>query len=200
MLILHYFSPMSGYSYLGVGALDDLARRRGATVEHRPMDVMKVFAVAGATPPARQSPARLAWRQADMARWAARRGLPVNLKPRFWPVDADLAACAILAAQDAAQDADALAQAILAAVWARDLNIADPDVIGALARECGLDADGLLARARSEATRARYDACTQQAIEAGVFGAPTYVIDGDMFFGQDRLDFVEERLSEALTA
>lgn len=195
---------MSGYSYLGVGALHELARRRGATVEHRPVDVMKVFAAAGATPPARQSPARRAWRQADMARWAARRGLPVNLKPRFWPVDADLAACAILAAQsdkhDAAQDADALAQAILAAVWARDLNIADPDVIGALARECGLDADGLLARARSDATRALYEACTQQAIEAGVFGAPTYFIDGEMFFGQDRLDFLEERLSEALTA
>jgi len=198
--IVHYFSPMSGYSYLGIGALQDLARRRGAQVEHRPVDIMQVFAAAGATPPARQSDSRRAWRRADMARWASRRGLPVNLQPRFWPVNADLAACAILAAQEAGWDADALAQAILAAVWARDLDIAQESVIAALARACGLDDAELLRAARTPQTWALYESGTQAAIDAGVFGAPTYVVGESMFFGQDRLDFLEEELTHAMLA
>ena len=200
MRIVHYFSPMSGYSYLGIGALQDLARRRGAQVEHRPVDIMKVFAAAGATPPARQSESRLAWRRADMARWAGRRGLQVNLRPRFWPVNADLAACAILAAQEAGADADALAQAILSAVWAHDLDIAQESVIAALARPCGLDDAALLRAAQTPHIRALYDSCTQAAIDAGVFGAPTYFVGETMFFGQDRLDFLEEELTHAMIA
>jgi 2-hydroxychromene-2-carboxylate isomerase len=198
--ILHYFSPMSGYSYLGVGALLDLAQRMGAQVEHRPMDVMKVFAASQTLPPARQPEPRMAWRRTDMARWAARRGLPLTLRPRFWPVDADLASRAILAAQEAGEDAGALAQAILSATWARDLDIADPQVISALARECGLNEIALLRAARSEEAGARLDACTQAAVGAGVFGAPTYFIGDSMFFGQDRLDFLEAELSATTTA
>lgn len=200
MRVVHYFSPMSGYAYLGFGALGALADRRRASIEHKPVDIMKVFAAVDAIASARQSPARLAHRRADMARWARRRGLQANLQPRFWPVDATLASCAIIAAQENGFGATALTASILSAVWARDLDIARPDVIGALARENGLDGGEILDLAQSPAIFARYLANTQEAIAAGVIGSPTYRVGDELYFGQDRLDFVEEALAEALAA
>jgi 2-hydroxychromene-2-carboxylate isomerase len=200
MRVVHYFSPMSGYAYLGFGALGALADRRRASVDHKPIDVMKLFAAVDAVPPAKQSPARLSHRRIDMARWANRRGLVVQLQPRFWPVDATLASCAIIAAQQTGFGATALAGSILSAVWARDLDISRTDVIAALARENGLDASEILDVAKSPATLARYEANTLEAIGAGVIGSPTYRLDDELYFGQDRLDFVDEALAKAMAA
>lgn len=200
MRVVHYFSPMSGYAYLGFGALGALADRRRASVDHKPIDVMKLFAAVDAVPPAKQSPARLSHRRIDMARWANRRGLVVQLQPRFWPVDATLASCAIIAAQQTGFGATALAGSILSAVWARDLDISRTDVIAALARENGLDASEILDVAKSPATLARYEANTLEAIDAGVIGSPTYRVDDELYFGQDRLDFVDEALARAMAA
>lgn len=197
MRVVHYFSPMSGYAYLGVGALSALAQKRRASIDHKPVDIMKVFAAVDTVAPAKQSPARLAHRRADMSRWGRRRGLPVQLQPRHWPVDATLAACAIIAAGPAA---GALAASVLSAVWARDLDIAQADVIGALARENGLDSERILAAATSADVAARYAANTREAIEAGVIGSPNYRVGDELFFGQDRLDFVDEALAEAMVA
>ena len=99
--IIHYFSPMSGFAYLGMGALCSLAAARKVDVSHRPIDIRRVFAAVEAVAPAAQSSARLEWRRTDMGRWAKRRGLPLNVKPRHWPINADLASCAIIAAQQA---------------------------------------------------------------------------------------------------
>lgn len=200
MRVVHYFSPMSGYAYLGLGALCEMADRRRASVIHKPIDVMRLFAAVDAVPPAKQSPARLKWRQTDMARWAARRSLPVVITPKFWPINAALASCAIIAAQNDGLGASALAEAVLSAVWARNLDISQPDVVSALARECGLDAQRILANAKSPDTLAIFNANTDEAITLGVVGSPTYVVGSNMFFGQDRLDFVEEALVEAMAA
>lgn len=200
MRVVHYFSPMSGYAYLGLGALRDLAERRRASLVHKPVDVVALFAAIETIAPAKQSPARLAWRRTDMARWAARRGLPVNLQPRHWPIDATLASCAIIAAQTEGSGADALAERLLAAVWARDLDISSADVVADAARECELDAARLLMLAAAPETLAAYRANTAEAIALGVIGSPTYAVGGEMFFGQDRLDFVEEAMAEAMAA
>lgn len=200
MRVVHYFSPMSGYAYLGFGALCALADRRRASIEHKPIDVMKLFAAVDTVPPAKQSPARLAWRRTDMARWANRRGLPVHLQPKFWPVDATLASCAIIAAQFKGFGDTALTASILSAVWARDLDISRAETLSALARENGLDGEELLDLAHSPAVAARYEANTQEAIAAGVIGSPSYLIGPNLFFGQDRLEFVDEALAEAMAA
>lgn len=197
MRIVHYFSPMSGYAYLGFGELCAVAERCGALIEHRPVDIQQVFAATDTVAPAKQSPARLAWRRTDMLRWAERRSLPLNAAPRHWPVDASLAARAIIAAGLGGFGQTALAEAILAAVWARDLTIACPDILAGLARECGLDAAAILALADGTEAHARYAQNTQDAIAAGVFGSPTVFIGEDMYFGQDRLDFVERALAPA---
>ncbi len=197
MRLVHYFSPMSGYSYLGIGALHELADRRRASLVHKPVDVLRLFAAVDAVPPAKQSPARMKQRQTDMARWAARRGLPLIVKPKHWPVDATLASCAIIAAQGGAS---ALAQSVLAAVWAHNLDISRTEVIESLARDCGLSPDRTLAMAQTPETLAAFRANTDEAIALGVVGAPTFVVGEQMFFGQDRLDFLDEALVEAKAA
>ena len=200
MRIVHYFSPMSGYAYLGIGALCDMAARRGATIAHRPIDIQRLFAAVETTAPAKRSAAQRAWRTRDMALWAQCRGLPLNAAPRHWPVNASLAARAIIAAQRRGADDAALAQACLAAVWAHDLDIADADVLASLARDCGLDADAVMADARTPACEALFQANTDAAIAAGVVGSPTVFVGDAMFFGQDRFDFVEAELAQAMLA
>jgi 2-hydroxychromene-2-carboxylate isomerase len=193
--VIHYFSPMSGFAYLGFAELRAMAKRHGAEVDHRPVDIARVFAAVDTIAPARQAPARLAWRRTDMMRWAQRRNLPLNAIPKHWPVDATLASCAIIAAQGMAADAAPFIDAILSAVWARDEDIANENTIAALAQDCGHDAAKVLADARSDAVRAAYDANTQDAIAHGVIGSPTMRLGDESFFGQDRLDFVEAELA-----
>ena len=194
MRVVHYFSPMSGFAYLGFAELCAVAKRHGAEVDHRPVDIARVFAAVDTIAPARQAPARLAWRRTDMIRWAKRRALPLNVIPKHWPVDATLASCAIIAAQTLCADAAPFINEILSAVWARDEDIANEDTIAALAQACGLDATKIIADARSNAVRAAYDANTQDAITHGVIGSPTMRLGDENFFGQDRLDFVEAEL------
>ena len=195
MRVIHYFSPMSGFAYLGFAELCAMAKRHGAELDHRPVDIARVFAAVDTTAPARQSPARLAWRRTDMMRWAQRRALPLNAMPKHWPVDATLASCAIISAQSLCADTAPFINAILSAVWARDEDIANEQTIAALAQACELDAAQVLADARSDAVRAAYDANTQAAISHGVIGSPTLRIGAENFFGQDRLDFVEAELA-----
>jgi 2-hydroxychromene-2-carboxylate isomerase len=194
MRVIHYFSPMSGFAYLGFAELCAVAKRHGAEVDHRPVDIARVFGSVDTIAPARQAPARLAWRRKDMMRWAQRRALPLNAIPKHWPVDATLASCAIIAAQSLCRNAAPFIKEILSAVWARDEDIANEDTIAAHAQACGLDAAKVVTEARSVAVRAAYDANTQDAISHGVIGSPTMRIGDENFFGQDRLDFVEAEL------
>ena len=195
MRVIHYFSPMSGFAYLGFAELCVLASRHGAELDHRPVDIAHVFVAVETIAPARQSPARLAWRRTDMARWAQRRDRPLNAIPKHWPVDAALASCAIIAAQTMTPDTTPFIDAILSAVWARDEDIAHEDTIAALANSCGLNGAQVIAAARSDAVRAAYESNTQAAIAHGVIGSPTMRLGEENFFGQDRLDFVEAELA-----
>ena len=195
MRVIHYFSPMSGFAYLGFAELCAVAKRHGAEVDHRPVDIARVFAAVDTIAPARQAPARLTCRRTDMMRWAQRRALPLNAIPKHWPVDATRASCAIIAAQSLCSDAAPFINEILSAVWARDEDIASESTIAALAQACGLDAAQVIADTRSVAVRTAYDANTQDAIAHGVIGSPTMRIGDENFFGQDRLDFVEAELA-----
>ncbi|MFO1115751.1 MAG: DsbA family protein [Beijerinckiaceae bacterium] len=192
--IVHYFAPVSGYAYLGCSALLDIARASGARVVHRPVDIARVFAEGGSTPPVKQSDARRAWRARDMQMWAARRNLPLNARPKHWPTDGAPAARAIVALQMLHGPVDAFVSLTLEAVWARDLDIADPAALRALLAEAGADPGEALACADGADAGAAYEANTAAAIAAGAFGSPTYIVDGQFFFGQDRLDFVQAAL------
>jgi 2-hydroxychromene-2-carboxylate isomerase len=192
----YYYAPQSPWTYLGHQRLTDLARAAGASVTLLPVDLGRIFPVSGGLPLPQRAPQRQAYRLVELKRFSDWLQLPLNLHPRFFPVPGD-AAARLVHAVDLHHGTDAamrLAGAVLQAVWADELNINDAATLGDLLRRCALPAE-LIGSAQSAQVQARYDAATQRAIEAGVFGAPSYVIDGELFWGQDRLDFVERRLA-----
>ena len=196
-LTVDYFvAPMSPYAYLGHARLLAIAKAAGAAVRLLPMDLGKVFPVSGGLPLAKRAPQRQAYRLLELKRFSEWLGLPLNLQPKYFPVAGDDAARLIVAVDlaDGTEAALSLTGALLGAVWAQERNIADEAVLSALLAELGLPAERLVA-SRSPAVQQHYEACTQQAIDAGVFGAPSYVIEGELFWGQDRLDFVQRRLA-----
>ena len=193
-VISYAFTPISGYAYLGHDRLREIVRSAGASVEFRPFDIGQVFAATGTVPPAKQSPARLAYRQADMTRWARRLGLRFNATPKWWPVDATLASRTIIASELMGESPWAVTAAILAGVWADESNIADGAQLATLLQNAGIAAAALIDAASCDEVSARYASNTAWAIETGVFGSPTYVLGHDLFWGQDRLDFLAEAL------
>ncbi|MEK7346890.1 MAG: 2-hydroxychromene-2-carboxylate isomerase [Pseudomonadota bacterium] len=193
----YYFAPQSPWAYLGHQRLADIVRRTGATVRVRPIDLGgKVFPISGGLPLGQRAPQRQAYRLVELQRFGQHLNVPLNLKPRYFPVAGDDAARLIIAADLAhgAADAMAITGAILTACWAQERNMADEKVLAELLQEHHLAAS-LLAQSHSQAVQVRYETYTQAAIEAGVFGAPSYVVDGEIFWGQDRLDFVERALT-----
>ena len=192
----YYFTPQSPWAYLGHARFAQIARAAGAAVRVLPIDLGgKVFPISGGLPLAKRAPQRQAYRLLELQRYSDYLGAPLNLKPKYFPVSGDDASRLIIAVDlhDGVDAAMKISGAIFSAVWAQERHIADEKVLAELLAECGLNA-GRLEQSYSQAVHERYEANTQQAIDAGVFGAPSYVIDGELFWGQDRLDFVERKL------
>jgi 2-hydroxychromene-2-carboxylate isomerase len=196
----YYFSPVSPFTYLGGERFANMVRDTGATVNVRPIDMTKVFPATGGIPLKQRAPARLAYRLAELRRWRDYLGLPLVLEPKYFPADASPAALMIIAARRQGLDAMALSQRLLRALWVDERNIAETDTLIELGNEIGLDGRALMKHATDPAVCADYERDTQQAIKRGVFGAPTYVIDDGLFWGQDRLDFVERQLKAVTRA
>lgn len=192
----YYFAPQSPWAYLGHARFQRIAREAGAQVRVMPIDLGgRVFPVSGGLPLAKRAPQRQAYRLLELERFARWLQVPIHLQPRFFPVQGDDAARLIIAVDqhDGAEAAMALAGAVLSACWAEELNISDEATLAALLKRCGLPAQRI-EDGHSQAVQVRYEADTQRAVDAGVFGAPSYVVDGEIFWGQDRLDFLERRL------
>ena len=192
----YYFSPQSPWTYLGHDRFAAMARRAGASIRLLPTDFGKVFAVSGGLPLGQRAPQRQAYRLTELTRFSQHLQLPMHVKPRFFPVAGDDAARLIIAVDlhDGVDAAMRLSGAVFKAVWSEERNIADADVLGQLLSEQGLSTERQQQAASAEVAQ-RYAANTQQAIDNAVFGAPSYVVDGEMFWGQDRLDFVERKLA-----
>lgn len=197
----YYFAPQSPWTYLGHARFAAMARAAGATIRVLPVDLGgKVFPISGGLPLPKRAPQRQAYRLLELKRYSEFLQIPLNPQPKYFPVNGDDAACLIIAVDlhDGSEAAMKLTGAVLTACWAQERNIADEKVLAELLAEQGLDAKRL-EQAWSQTARERYEAYTQQAIDAGVFGAPSYVIDGEIFWGQDRLDFVERKLKSPTT-
>jgi 2-hydroxychromene-2-carboxylate isomerase len=200
MSIDYYDSMSSPWTYLGHLRFLELARRFGLTVKHKPMDLLKVWSVSGGLPLKQRAQQRQAYRHQELRRWREILGVPCNLEPAFHPV-ADRRACfLVIAAMAQNLDWEKLSYALLRAVWVEERNIADHPTLAAIADENGMDGKALLAATESAAVASEYQANTDEAMARGVFGAPTYVFDGELFWGQDRLDMLEWRLRQKLDA
>ncbi|MGB0506249.1 MAG: 2-hydroxychromene-2-carboxylate isomerase [Pikeienuella sp.] len=190
----YYFSVLSPYTYLAGDELERIAAKHGATINYAPINLIRLFGETGGTPPAKRHPSRQAYRLMELKRISKRSGLPFNLHPAHWPTDFAPATAALLAAKTTAEgDLGAATRALLRAVWAEDKNIADAEVVEAALREGGFD----LASLDTAAAAAQIEPLTDEARERGVFGAPTYAIGDELFWGQDRLDYLAERLADS---
>ncbi len=197
LAIDYYLAPQSPWTYLGHERFAAMARAAAARINVIPVDLGgKVFPLSGGLPLAQRAPQRQAYRLVELERFSAQLGVPLNLQPRYFPVASDAAARLIVAvdSNEGSDAAMALTGALLRAVWVEERNIADPGELALVLAALKLPAQRLI-EAHSAAVQARYEAGTQCAIDAGVFGAPSYVIDGELFWGQDRLDFVQRRLN-----
>ncbi len=194
----YYLSTLSPYAYLAGDRLERIAARHGASITYKPLDILALFARTGGSPPAERHPARKAYRAQELPRQAKKCGLPLNLKPAHWPTNPAPSSYAIIAAQKAGGgDPGALVHGILRACWAEDRDIAGDDVVRDCLTRAGFDpalADsGLLTGAETYATN------LEEAVAAGVFGVPFYVVDsGQMFWGQDRLEDLDLHLAGKL--
>ena len=195
LTIDYFLVPQSPWTYFGHARFTAMAAAAGATVRIKPMDLGKIFPLTGGLPVGQRSAQRQAYRLVELRRFADHLQLPTNLHPKFFPVAGDDAARLIIAVDqhDGAEAAMRLCGAVLSAVWAQERNIADPAVLAELLHEQHLDA-ARLAQAATAPVQSAYKNYTNQALEAGVFGAPSYVVDGELFWGQDRLDFLQRRL------
>ena len=190
----YYFSILSPFTYLAGDGLERIAAKHGAEINYRPCDIMKVFAGTGGVPVPQRHPFRQEYRLQELKRVSKRARLPLNIKPAHWPTDAFPGSAAIIATQLWGGDAGAVARALLADCWAEEKDVAAPDVVAGALAEVGLDAASLvLEMARAQEI---YDGNTEAALANGVFGAPFYVVDGERFWGQDRLNYLDDHLAE----
>ncbi len=196
LTIDYYFTPQSPWTYLGHDRLVRMVLAAGAAVRVLPADFGQVFAASGGLPLPTRAPQRQAYRLVELQRFKSHLGVPMNVQPQFFPVAGDDAARLIVAAERAggSRAALTLSGAIFRAVWEQERNIADAQTLAQLMAEHGLPA-AWLQDARSPEVQQAYEANTAAALAAGVFGAPSYVIEGEVFWGQDRLDFVQRRLA-----
>ena len=192
----YYLSLNSPWTFMGSAPFADIAQRHGATVNVKPCKFGPIFEQTGGLPLPKRSPQRQAYRLIELKRWREVRGIPLNVEPRHFPSD-DLAAVRlVIAARLQGKDAHRLSLEFGRAIWEREESLADADVMSAAAQRAGLDAAALRAGAPSDVELDRlYEQYTQDALNAGVFGAPSYVLpSGEIFWGQDRLELLERAL------
>ncbi len=192
--VTYYFSLLSPWALLGHAAFMDVAKRQGATVEYCPVFIGEVFPATGGLPLAQRAPARQKYRFVELQRWREERGIALNLRPKFWPLDIKPADHLVIAIIEAGQYPDAFIRAAFSASWIEERNIADETVLADLLKQVNLDA-GILEASKLEHIALKYRANTEQAISRDVFGSPSYVLNGEVFWGQDRLNFLETALA-----
>ncbi len=201
-----FYSLSSPWAYLGGPRLQDIVRRHRARLVLKPFDFQEVVPKTGGVPIRTRPQPRRDYHAVELARWRDYLGLPLNVTPRHYPMENPApnwnkhAGWTVIAAQAAGLDAFPLSHAILRALWAEERDIADPAVRRAIADENGYDGAALVAAEGSEAVQAQYRRNGEEAEALGVFGSPTLVLDGELFWGQDRLGFLDRALARRAAA
>jgi 2-hydroxychromene-2-carboxylate isomerase len=193
----YYASLNSPWTHLGAARIEALAAQYGASLRIWPVDFGTIFAGSGGLPLPKRSPQRQAYRLQELARWRDALGIPIQIHPKFFPANELPGAACVIALRETQGDAPAirLAHRILKALWEEDKNTGEAETLAALITECGLDADAVMRLGAEPRWLEKRQADTEAALARGVFGAPCYVIGQDIFWGQDRLEFVAQRLA-----
>lgn len=192
----YYASLTSPWTYLGHERFHRLALKNKANVNFKPTDFGAVFAKTGGLPLGKRAPERQKYRFQELDRWRFELNIDLNPNPKHFPVPQTRAALMCLLAGQQGLDALKLAGAFMRGVWAEERDISDNDTLIELANNQDFDGRGLLEKSDTPELMKRYKECADEAVDQGVFGAPSYVIEDEIFWGQDRLMFVEKRLKK----
>ncbi|MHB8269236.1 DsbA family protein [Bradyrhizobium sp.] len=190
----YYFSLQSPWAYIGHGLFREVAATYGLKVNHKPVLLLDLFSETGGLPLAKRHPVRQRYRMLELQRWREKRGLNFHLQPAHVPFSGRLADGVVLAAIEAGHDPDAFLRRAFPAVWEDQLDLADADVLVGLADASGLPGKALVERSASDDISAAYEKNRQDALAVDVFGSPAYVLDGEAFWGQDRIELLADAL------
>ncbi len=194
----YYAGLSSPWTYLGHRRLCDLATKYNATVHFKPVNFGTIFPATGGLPLAKRAPERQKYRFMELKRWRKELDLPLTLEPKYFPVDPLVASLMCIALADQGESPLTLAEKFLQAVWADELDLTDESLLVKIANELALDGKALLEQSSDAKYTALYNLYSEEAIKQGVFGAPSFVIEDEIFWGQDRLHFVEKKLQEGI--
>jgi 2-hydroxychromene-2-carboxylate isomerase len=190
----YYFSMQSPWAYIGHAPFMEVVRRHDVNVTYKPISLPDVFAKTGGLPFGKRHPARLRYRILELQRWREKRGLKFNLHPKFWPFAAEGVDRFAVAVAAAGHDPDPFLRRALAALWEEEQNLADDATLTQLADAEKLPGAELMSEAKREQTKAKYEQNTADAIAVEAIGSPSYVLNGEVFWGQDRLDLLDDAL------
>ena len=192
----YYLSLNSPWTYMGSALLAEVAKRNGATINVKPAKFGPIFEKTGGLPLPKRSPERRAYRLMELKRWREVRNIPLILQPKNSPSDDAAATRLVIAAKLQGKDAHRLATELGRAIWELDEPLGEAAVIAAAAKRAGIDAAAVRADGPPDAELDQlYEQYTQEALAAGVFGAPSFVLpSGEIFWGQDRLEMLERAL------
>jgi len=190
----YYFSLSSPWAYIGHKVFREVVATYNLKVNHKPVILIDLFSETGGLPLVRRHPVRQRYRMVELQRWRDKRGLNFHLQPKYSPLNARLADGVVIAAIEAGYDPDRFLRRAFPAVWEDQLNLADPQTVADLADDAGLPGRALVDRSGSDAVSAAYEQNRQDAIAADVFGSPVYVLDGEVFWGQDRIELLADAL------
>ncbi|TXJ16342.1 MAG: 2-hydroxychromene-2-carboxylate isomerase [Afipia sp.] len=196
----YYFSTQSPWAYIGHALFENLAASHQLKVTYKPVLLVDLFSETGGLPLAKRHPARQRYRFMELQRWREKRGLSFNLQPKHWPFNARLADGAVIAAIQAGLNPEPFLRRAFTGVWEQQLDLADAATLTRLADEAGLPGARIVAQAASDEIGAIYDRNRQDAIEADVFGSPAWVLDGEVFWGQDRIELLADALKSGRKA
>ena len=191
--IIHYFFVQSPWSFFGFRRAVEIAKKHGTTIIHKPCRAADIWEHGGGVPLAKRPKPRQDYRLVELKRWSDFLGIPINLHPKYFPVDEALAARTIIAVQDDGKDAAQLTETLMGDIWLRERNVADPAIIREALISSGLSPEYLENADLPEIAKI-YDGNSQSARDHNIFGVPTYFVGTEMFWGQDRLDFVDRAL------
>lgn len=195
--IRYYYTHISPWSFLGHARLGEIATCHGANIEYVPITLGAIFPKTGGVSLPNRSPERQAYRMAELRRWAQRLDIALNLEPAHFPTDDCPAARLALAAKAQGHDIAGLSLSLMRACWVEERDIAAHGTLREIAATFGLDGAALIEDAESEAGQLRLGEACQAALADGCFGAPWYLLDGKPFWGQDRLELLEEALTNS---
>lgn len=196
----YYFSLPSPWAYIGHQPFMNVVKTHGLTVNYKPVFLGELFAETGGLPLGKRHPVRQRYRFLELQRWREKRGLDFKLQPKNWPFDGRLADGTVIAALEAGLDPDAFLRLAYAAVWEKEENLADAAVLTRLADEAGLPGKQLVERSPSAEITAKYEQNQKDAQAGDVFGSPAYVLNGEVFWGQDRIELLDDALKSKRAA